>query len=159
MLWFPCLFFVLLRAVLRLLKKEEPAALSSPAGAEGMLTPRRARDAEPQSPPPRGSPLLHGPAKPPSPCRADRRGSARVRAPASFNLPSKASLQGGRECHLRERLFKQHLPCLPLPLASDAAAALMPRDKRGTGDVWEEGGRTAQSPSPTRSFSLSVQGK
>lgn len=47
------------------IKKGGAAALSAPAGAEGMLTPRRARDAGPRSPLPRGWPLLRGPASRP----------------------------------------------------------------------------------------------
>lgn len=103
------------------IKERGAAARSSPAGAEGMLTPRRARDAGPPVTSARGSPLPHGTERP-SPCWAGRGGAARARAPASFNLPSKASLQGGRECHLREWFFEQHLPCLPPPPAGAAAA-------------------------------------
>lgn len=149
MLWFRCVFFLYFKSRSMVIKKGGAAALSSPAGAEGMLSPRRARDAGPRSLR-RGLAPSPRPRKPNLPCWAGR-----PRAPPSFHLPSKASLQGGRKCHLRERLFKQHLPCLPLPLAT----ALIPRGNRSTGGVWEEGGRTPQSPSPTPSFSLSVRGK
>lgn len=59
-LLFRCVFFALSRAALRSLKKGGAAARSSPAGAEGMLTPRRARDAGPPVTSARSSPLLRG---------------------------------------------------------------------------------------------------
>lgn len=132
------------------IKKGGAAAHPSPAGAEGMLAPQRARDA--------GPPVISAPGLAPSVLGR----TATKLDPGTgsgFVQPAQQSVSTGRtRMSPCERLLKQHLSCLPLPLAG-AAASLISKDKGRTGVVWEEGDRTAQSPSPTRSFSLSVQGK
>lgn len=162
MLLFRCVFFALSRAALRSLKKRRSSSSllarwrrgdADPAESAGCGTPGHLRPELAPSARHRGGP---GSASRPRPAgQADEgRSGHRLRS----TCPAKPLYGEDRNVTFARGLSKQHLPCLLLPLAS-AAAALTPRDKPGRGVVWEEGGRTARYPSPTRSFSLSVQGK